>query len=70
MAILSLYSMYALQITLLDTFSQGENDLRRYGLFGYIAAAIILVLSLIGFVYSLQKKKTIAKRKERALTKK
>lgn len=61
---LSLYSMYALQITLLDTFSQGESDLHRYGLFGYIAAAVILVLALVGFIYTRRKKKAIAKNKE------
>jgi len=61
---LSLYSMFALQVTMFDTFSQGAKDLYRYGLFGYFATATILIIATIGLLSAIRKKKSIANGKE------
>jgi|GEM_PF-6117468 Na+-transporting methylmalonyl-CoA/oxaloacetate decarboxylase gamma subunit len=63
---LSLYSMFALQATMFDTFSQGAKDLYRYGLFGYFATATILIIATIGLLSAIRKKKSIANGKEAA----
>jgi hypothetical protein len=56
---LSLYTMFALQATLLDTFSDSADNAHAFAYFGYVASAIIVVAGIVTLVLTLQKRKTL-----------